>query len=122
MRKTVAILGIPIDDLDMNGVLDRIDSFIASGKFHQVATANVDFLVKANHDQELKRILRTSDMIVPDGMPLVWASKWLKSPLQERVTGVDLVHHLAIGLRQGLTADQGIQGFHIKPLVALVRR
>ena len=34
-------------------------------------------------------------MVLPDGAPLVWASHLLGSPLQERVTGVDLVPELA---------------------------
>jgi N-acetylglucosaminyldiphosphoundecaprenol N-acetyl-beta-D-mannosaminyltransferase len=95
MRKIVSILGIPIDDLNTLEVLDRLEEFIAQGRFHQVATANVDFLVKAHDDPELKRILRTADLVVPDGMPLVWASKWMRNGLRERVTGADLIFPLA---------------------------
>ncbi len=91
MRKIVSILGIPIDDLDTAQVLERLEEFVASGRFHQVATANVDFLVKAHNDPELKQILRVADLVVPDGMPVVWASRLLRAVLRERVTGVDLV-------------------------------
>lgn len=95
MRKIVSILGIPIDDLNTVEVLDRLEEFIALGRFHQIATANVDFLIKAHDDPELKRILRTADLVVPDGMPLVWASRWMRNGLRERVTGADLVSPLA---------------------------
>jgi N-acetylglucosaminyldiphosphoundecaprenol N-acetyl-beta-D-mannosaminyltransferase len=95
MRKTVGILGIPIDDLDMEEVLERIDAFVRSGRFHQVATANTDFLINALTDHELRTILREADLVVPDGMPLVIASRWLHAGLRERVTGADLVPRLA---------------------------
>ncbi len=101
-RQTVAILGTPVDILDMDQTLARLEQFIQVGHFHQVATANTDFLVNAVSDPELQHILRNSDMVVPDGMPLVWASRIMGSPLPERVTGADLVPRLV-----GLAAQKG---------------
>ncbi len=95
MRKTVAILGIPIDDLDTGQVLVRLGEFIESRRFHQIATANTDFLVRSVRDSELRTILLTADMVVPDGMPIVAASRWLGASLRERVAGSDLVPKLA---------------------------
>src|SRR5437870_8007688 len=95
MRKTVAILGIPIDDLDSSETLARLEEFIATGRFHQVATANTDFLIKALDDPELRTILLEADLVVADGMPIVAASRWLKAGLRERVTGADLVPQIA---------------------------
>lgn len=87
----VAVLGIPIDNVTVDDVLSRIDSWIAEGGFHQLATANTDFLINAVHDHELGEILRRCDLVVADGMPLVWTSRMLGTPLKDRVTGVDLV-------------------------------
>jgi N-acetylglucosaminyldiphosphoundecaprenol N-acetyl-beta-D-mannosaminyltransferase len=70
MRNPVAILGVPIDDLTTQQVLGRIEEFVHSRRFHQIATANTDFLIQSLEDPELKAILWTSDMVVPDGMPL----------------------------------------------------
>ncbi|MEZ4593308.1 MAG: WecB/TagA/CpsF family glycosyltransferase [Chloroflexota bacterium] len=99
MRELLIILGIPIDDLDMNSALVRIDNFITDGrkthKTHQIATVNADFVVKARHDPELRRILQESDMATADGMPLVWGARMLGMPLNGRVTGADLVPALA---------------------------
>jgi N-acetylglucosaminyldiphosphoundecaprenol N-acetyl-beta-D-mannosaminyltransferase len=44
---------------------------------------------------ELLDILRKADLVTPDGMPMVWASRLLGTPLKERVTGADLVPRLA---------------------------
>src|SRR5512146_2321061 len=95
MRRTVAILGIPFDDLDTAQVLERLDEFVRSRRFHQVATANTDFVVRAQTDPELRAALLSADLVVPDGMPIVLASRWLGAGLRERVTGSDLVPQLA---------------------------
>jgi N-acetylglucosaminyldiphosphoundecaprenol N-acetyl-beta-D-mannosaminyltransferase len=98
-RKLAVLLGIPVDNLDMNETLDLIDNFVVSGRKdhrgHQVATANVDFLVKAQYDSELRAILRRADLITADGMPLVWGSRLLGVPSKGRVAGSDLVPILA---------------------------
>ena len=102
MRELVCILSTPIDVLDNGGVLERLDQFIQEKRFHQVATANADFVVNAMNDAELRHILRVSDLVTPDGMPLVWASRMLGRTLPERVTGADIVPLLAeLAARKG---------------------
>lgn len=102
MRQTVGILGTPIDRLTNTEVLERLEQFIQERRFHQIATANTDFLINALEDPELRCVLRNADLVVPDGMPVVWASRLLRTPLMERVTGADMVPALAaLAERQG---------------------
>lgn len=99
MRKLLIILNVPVDDLNMDEALDRLESFIEigrkTGKTHQVATVNADFAVKALRDPELRYLLQESDMATADGMPLVWGARLLGVPLEDRVTGADMVPALA---------------------------
>ena len=96
MRSTnsqVALLGIRIDDVSLDEAVSIIDSMIDSGGCHQ-ATANVDFLSKAVGDRDLMEILNSCELVLPDGMPLVWASRLMGASLKERVTGADLFPRL----------------------------
>ncbi len=93
--RRIAILGVPIDNLSMDETIEAMDRLIETDGFHQVATANVDFLMKAIGDDELMDILHRCDLVLPDGMPLVWASRFMGTPLKERVTGADLLPRLA---------------------------
>lgn len=86
----VAILGVPFDHVTIQGAIERIDAMIATRQPHYVVTANVDFLVQANRDVELRRILLEADLVLCDGTPLLWASRWLGNALPERVAGSDL--------------------------------
>jgi N-acetylglucosaminyldiphosphoundecaprenol N-acetyl-beta-D-mannosaminyltransferase len=101
-KPRVAILGVAIDNLTMDEVLDRVEAQIAEGGFHQIATANVDFLMGSVRDEELHETLCRCDLVLADGMPVVWASRLLGTGLKERVTGVDLVPRLAeLSARRG---------------------
>ena len=87
----IAILGVPFDNVSTDETLRIIDDMIASRRPHYLVTANVDFLVQAAHDVELRRIMFDAHLVLCDGTPLVWASKFLGNPLRERVAGSDLV-------------------------------
>jgi N-acetylglucosaminyldiphosphoundecaprenol N-acetyl-beta-D-mannosaminyltransferase len=99
---TVAVLGVPFNNVTMDETIALIEEQIREGGFHQVATANVDFLKNAMHDKNLRDILCSCEMIVPDGMPVVWMSRLIGTPLKERVSGIDLVERLAeVSARRG---------------------
>jgi N-acetylglucosaminyldiphosphoundecaprenol N-acetyl-beta-D-mannosaminyltransferase len=86
----IAVLGVPFDHVTIEETIARIDGMIASRRPHYVVTANVDFLVQAQGDVELRRILLEADLVLCDGTPVLWASRWLGNALPERVAGSDL--------------------------------
>jgi len=90
----IEIMGCLIDNLTMGETLQRIESFVDSGLPHQHVAVNVDKVVKASKDAELRRIINECALINVDGMPVVWASRLLGNPLKERVAGVDLFEAL----------------------------
>ncbi|KQW88410.1 UDP-N-acetyl-D-mannosamine transferase [Massilia sp. Root418] len=94
MSQRISMMGCQVDNLTMEETLQTIDGFIQSGKPHQHVVVNVDKLVKAAHDAELRRIINECALINVDGMPVVWASRLLGKPLKERVAGVDLFEAL----------------------------
>lgn len=103
-RDCVSPLGIPVDNLDMPQTVERIIHLAGQrdGRARLVSTLNVDFLVnalgtrfrRARHP-ELLDVLRNSDVVTADGFPILWLSRIVGKPLQERVCGSDLVPVLA---------------------------
>jgi len=98
IRPPALLFGVPIADLSMNETLSLIGELVedgrALGRSHQIATANVDFLVNALDAPELRAILQQADVCLADGMPLVWGAALVGMPIQERVAGADLVPRL----------------------------
>jgi len=95
ISSTLAILGVPFHNVTMDDTLAFVEEKIRNRSFHQIATANVDFLIHAIRDKEIQRILCTCDLVIPDGMPILWGARLLGSALKERVCGADLVPRLA---------------------------
>src|SRR3954452_12699787 len=94
MSERITLMGCSIDNLSMEETLQTIEGFIHTGRPHQHVVVNVDKLVKASRDPELRRIINECALINVDGMPVVWASRLLGKPLKERVAGVDLFEAL----------------------------
>lgn len=84
------LFNIYIDNLTMEECLDKIDNFIVDGKYHYIVTPNVDHIVKLQSDYEFKEVYDNADLILTDGMPLIWYSKISKEPIKEKLSGSDL--------------------------------
>jgi len=89
-------------DETVEHIFAMIDAYKEDNRPRQVATVNVDFVVntltwglKHIRHPELLDILWRADLVSADGMPIVWTSKLLGTPLKGRVTGADLVPRLA---------------------------
>lgn len=94
------ILGVRVDDVTEAEALGLIEAFIRAGRPHQVVTVNPEFVVMAQRDAPFRGIVNGSDLALPDGVGLLWASRVLGHPLRERVAGSDLIEGLA-GLAAG---------------------
>lgn len=93
-KNRIEMMGCQIDNLTMEETLQTVEGFIQTGQPHQHVVVNVDKLVKADRDPELRRIINECALVNVDGMPVVWASRLLGKPLKARVAGVDLFEAL----------------------------
>ena len=90
----MTILGVSIDRVDMKEAVSRVAEALKLNKKFFIVTPNSEIVVNANKDNALFEIIKSADMVVPDGIGLVLASKIMKTPLKERVTGIDLMDNL----------------------------
>lgn len=94
---SINILGIKIDIITINEIIKRIESFLNSDCGHYIVTANPEMIVLAQKDQGFRDIINDADLIVPDGIGLILASKIIshKENLNERAQGIDLIYRIA---------------------------
>lgn len=78
--------------------LDEVDSYLArrlkDNQITHVVTANPEIVMYAEESLSYKQILKKADIIVPDGIGIVYASRIQKDPVAERVAGYDLLHRV----------------------------
>ncbi|MBD3265096.1 WecB/TagA/CpsF family glycosyltransferase, partial [bacterium] len=91
MMERIEILGVQIDNVTSEEALDRIREMVHSGSPHQIVTPAIEQVVRGRRDPEFNQVLSEAEMVLADGMPVVFASKWSKTPLKERITGVDSI-------------------------------
>ncbi len=91
----VLLFGIPLHNLAREEVLDFVVDRARSGVPGQIVTANLDFAFQAWRDPHMHRVHLEADLVLADGMPLVWLSRLFGPRLKERVAGSDLIFDLA---------------------------
>ena len=88
-REKIDILGISVDKVSMEDALSIFRELLKTRNTSFIVTPNSEILVNATKDAALKKLIGSADLVIPDGIGLVYASRILKQPLKERVTGID---------------------------------
>ena len=100
------ILGVKIDDVNMEEALETVHHWLQKSTKKYIVTPNPEFIMTAQKDPEFKKILNDADLSIPDGEGLKLSGK-----IKNTVTGVDLMEKLveksvdwgfAVGLLGGM--------------------
>ncbi|NYB75208.1 WecB/TagA/CpsF family glycosyltransferase [Sedimentibacter hydroxybenzoicus DSM 7310] len=86
----LSIMGVRIDNMSMNETMDVIKDKIKNKEQYIIYTPNTEIVMMCNKDEEFMELINKSDINVPDGIGLIYASKIKKHPLKEKVAGYDL--------------------------------
>ncbi|HLZ22485.1 MAG TPA: PfkB family carbohydrate kinase [Ktedonobacterales bacterium] len=123
MARRAQLLGLPVDRIGTAEVLECLVEWInsaratsaarqplqtegvSSGTRH-VVTLNPEIVMAARHDAALRRAIRTADLVLPDGIGVVWALRLRGEAVLGRVTGIDLLDAFA-----GVAAARGYRVF-----------
>ncbi len=85
------ILGINFDVIDLDECAQKLSDAIDNNKKIFVVTPNPEIVMLAQNDDEFKNVLDGADIVIPDGIGIVLASKLNKIKIKKRVAGYDLV-------------------------------
>ena len=89
--RRIDVLGCPFDAIGFAAVVDSIRRSVTEGSQLHIATGNIDFVQKARRCPRFAETLRGADLVVADGVPIVWSASLLGTPLRGRVNDTDLV-------------------------------
>ncbi len=89
--KKRSLLNFPLSLGKFSFFTDYIIDLSRQKKSSIVCVANVHMFVEAHKDQKFLQIINNSDLVTPDGRPLIWALQVLHNIKQDRVAGLDLL-------------------------------
>jgi N-acetylglucosaminyldiphosphoundecaprenol N-acetyl-beta-D-mannosaminyltransferase len=94
-RKKYSLMGLPFDAVSLNEAGKIVSKSIEQRTRCFLSTPNLNFTIMAQDDPDFYNSVIQSDLVVADGMPLIWVAKLLDLPIYERVAGSDLFAFLS---------------------------
>jgi N-acetylglucosaminyldiphosphoundecaprenol N-acetyl-beta-D-mannosaminyltransferase len=119
------VLGVGVSAINMQLAIECIDGWIATRTPNYVCVTGVHGVMESQHDPSLRDIHNGAGLVTPDGMPLVWLSRWSGKQHVSRVYGPDLMlalceHSVTKGYRHFFYG--GVEGVAEQLTEALSRR
>ena len=94
------ILGIQFDNLTREEAAQRGAELLAEDKFHYVVTPNPEFILASERDEEFRQVLNGADLVLPDGIGVVYSAKIMGTPLKQRVPGIEFAADMLARLNE----------------------
>jgi N-acetylglucosaminyldiphosphoundecaprenol N-acetyl-beta-D-mannosaminyltransferase len=85
------LMGMPLDAVSFKRAIARIEAGLAAGRGGAVLTPNLDILRQFQRSTAVREAMERIELLVPDGVPLVWASRLQGTPVPARITGTDML-------------------------------
>ena len=85
------ILGIQISSISMSNLLDDFAGLIRSSSKASVCITPVNSILAARKNDQVLAIYNNASYTLCDGVPVLWASRFLGTPIKQRITGLDLL-------------------------------
>ena len=83
------VLGLHFDNVTLDEAAELGGKMLEENRFHYVVTPNPEFILAAEKDEAFRTVLNEADLVIPDGIGVVYSAKILGTPLKERVPGIE---------------------------------
>ncbi len=91
MPDRVNILGVGVSASNLKEAVATVEGWISRNEPNYVCVREVSGIIACQKDERLRQIHNEAGMVTPDGMPLVWISRWRGFKNVDRVYGPDLL-------------------------------
>lgn len=88
-NEKINILGVSFDNVDLSQATQRGYEMVTGESFRYVVTPNPEFIMDAEKNEKFQQVLNGADLVIPDGIGVLYAAKILGTPLKSRVPGID---------------------------------
>ena len=90
----IDVLGVGFDNFTMEQAVAEAQRLLLSGGGRYVVTPNPEIVELCREDEALRAVVNAADLVLPDGIGIMYGAKMLGAPLRQRLPGVDFAGHL----------------------------
>jgi len=90
----VEVLGVGFDNVTMEQAVAESVRMMNTEGAHYVVTPNPEIVETCREDREAMEVVTRADLVIPDGIGVIYGTRMLGTPLKERVPGVGLAQNL----------------------------
>lgn len=90
----IDVLGVGFDNLTLEEAAQAGAGFVEGDGFHYAVTPNPEFILAARKDPAFRQVLLDADLVLPDGIGVIYSAKLLGRPLKGRAPGIEFAQQL----------------------------
>lgn len=88
------VLGVQYDNVTMEEAVAAGRAFLTGASTAFCVTPNAEMAYEALHDEAFREVLNSADLVLPDGAGVVLGAKILKTPLKQKVAGIEFAQNM----------------------------
>lgn len=88
------VLGVQYDNITMEEAIAAGRAFLTGTKTAYCVTPNAEMAYEALRDEQFCNVLNSADLVLPDGAGVVLGAKILKTPLKQKVAGIEFAQNM----------------------------
>ncbi|MBP3580648.1 MAG: WecB/TagA/CpsF family glycosyltransferase [Clostridia bacterium] len=94
MQNKVNVRGVYFDNLSFDETMDRVKELVKTDDVSVMYTPNSEIVQSCIENKELYEVINSADLVIPDGIGVVYASRILKTPVKQKVPGCEVAEKL----------------------------
>ena len=88
------VLGVEFENITMGEAVRRAEDMLTGDRTSYIVTPNTEIVWRCRSDTALAQAIQEADLVLPDGIGVIYAARILGTPLRERVPGIDFISEL----------------------------
>ena len=90
----VDVLGVGFDNITMEQAVSRAMELMEESGAHYVVTPNPEIVEICREDEKARAVINRADLVLPDGIGVIYGAKLLHTPLVQRLPGIEFAQAL----------------------------
>ena len=96
----IDVLGVGFDNMTMDQAVAEGMRLINTEGAHYVVTPNPEIVETCREDEEAMAVVRDADMVIADGIGIIYGAKILGTPLKQKLPGIEFAQNLMVRMAQ----------------------